>query len=98
MGALHEAQATQLRLYGMACSQAVVLCTIGWDPEKREIHYTLDVEKDKIEPDFAKRMTYLRHATAAIMRGWNTKVRLRQYGTLTPDAAELLYDEPLSSR
>jgi hypothetical protein len=96
-GALHEAQASQLRLYGMACSQAVVLCTVGWDADKREIYYTLDVDKDKIEPDFAKRMTFLRHAAAAIMRGWQAKVRLRQYGTMTSDTAELLHDEPLSS-
>jgi hypothetical protein len=95
-GGLHEAQLGQLRLYGLACSSAVRVCEVGWDPEKREILYYLDVDQDQLEPDFQKRVTFLKHAAAAIMRGWDAKVRLRRYGTMTPDAAEVLYGELVS--
>jgi hypothetical protein len=92
-GGLHEAQVTQLRLYGLACSSAVRVCEISWDPQKREILYFLDVDQELLEEDLDKRITFLKHATAAIMRGWNAKVRLRRYGTMTPDVAEVLYGE-----
>lgn len=89
-GGLHEAQLTQLRLYGLACSSAVKSCEVSWDSEEKEILYFLEVDPGLLERDFDKRAAFLKHAVSAIMRGWSARIRVRQPNTITPQEGEVL--------
>lgn len=82
-GALHEHQIEQLKLYGLACSQAVVEASFEPDHDTRTIKYLLVVDPKKIEPDLGRRMAFLKKAVAVILQGWEATVRFRQVGTVT---------------
>lgn len=81
MGSLHEEQATQLKLYGIACSSAVKTCELIPDLEKKRILYVLEVEPSKMESNFSERISTLKRMVSVLTRGWECSVRLRQHGT-----------------
>lgn len=85
MGGLHEHQVKQLKLYGLACSAAVVQASFEPDHETKVIKYLLVIEKDKIEKDIGQRLALLKKAVAVILQGWSCQVRFRQTGTVTND-------------